>query len=518
MSIADSLINEFATTFIGNVHAHGVFIRAEENAAPGEKQKGKAFTKEEDVQLAHYVAHIRGEAGLGIIPIRADSTVSFSVIDLDVYNTEHTPILNCIEKFGLPLLPFRSKSGGLHLYIFYESPIPAKAAILFMNYFRQIFGLAKKTEIYPKQTVLKMDAVGNWINLPYYNAEHTVQYLMDTKGTPQTLAQALLTIRKSKINKKQMHDFVESLPLFDAPPCLQHLYMFGDGSPRNNYLFSLARYFKSKHGDDYAQHVLDANMLLAEPLKSKEVMDTIISSHDKKDYSYLCTEDPIASFCNKEECQRRKFGIGGEEVSALTFEELTRYVSDSPYYEWKVNGATMTFDSEDAIKNQEIFRSQCMRMLDILPQRMKNPQWDKVVNRALKNIIKIKVDIVDDISPGATFNRLLCEYLTHGVYAETKQQILMDRVYKDLDMQAYIFKPAKFIDFLQQKQFKLFNQTQIQTRLRKLGGVPNKYYIDKEKGAIRIWTMPFESLAVFVDKPLDDVKVSYTEEYKDEQY
>lgn len=520
-AIHNDLVLEFASAFTGNMRAHGVFIADTAPLKPGEKRGGTSYTKKEDVGINFYKDHLEGTARLGIVPIREDATVLFSVIDVDVYDSEHSLILTTINKYALPLLPFRSKSGGLHLYIFYEGLMPAKGAIQFMDQLRMIFGLNKKTEIFPKQSQLNSEGVGNWINLPYYDADNTVQYLIGPKGEKLSLLEALVAIRKCKVSKKNATALLESLPLYDGPPCLQHFIMHAPTEPTsncNNYLFSLARYYKSKYGDDYQQHVIEANNALQDPIKINELLSTIISSHNKREYSYLCNEEPLVSLCNKEECQKRKYGIGGDEISALNFEEFTQFNADPPWYEWKVNGVILKFYSEEDVINQGTFRALCMRYLNILPSRMKFAAWDKIVGRALKNKILKAIDVADDISSGAQFMRHLCDYLTKRVKAANKKQIAMDRVFEDVDISSYIFKHATFIEYLQQKQFKVFSQTQIQDRLRQLGGEPKKYYVDKEVGTIRVWALPFSAVKEFIDKELTGIEVDFMEAHEGEKY
>ena len=96
-----------------------------------------------------------------------------------------------------------------------------------------------------------------------------------------------------------LKNFLDEVELADGPPCLQTIYYDKNPINRNHYLFSICRYLKAKHGDDFEYLVYKYNNSLAEPLDAKEIVSTIISSHKKKDYSYKCDEAPLCDFCDK---------------------------------------------------------------------------------------------------------------------------------------------------------------------------------------------------------------------------
>jgi hypothetical protein len=225
--------------------------------------------------------------------------------------------------------------------------------------------------------------------------------------------------------------------------------------------------------------------------------------------------------CNKIECKKRKYGIGGIEISELSYEDFIQYNTDPPYYEWIVNDTSLKFYNEQDIITQTKFRELCFRELHILPVKLKEINWTMIINTALNNIIIKDINEEDDISPGALFKEYLIEFLEDRAHAMTKPQILFDRVYKDDAISSYVFKAKNLIVFLiHQKQFRFYGQTEIQDRLKQLGGMPKKYYIDKDNGAIRVWVLPFTALTKFVDDEpkIADYEIDFTEEYPDEAF
>lgn len=63
--------------------------------------------------------HLDGESGVGIVPIKGDMC-KFGVIDIDVYDLDHASLQRRITDLKLPLVHCRSKSGGAHLYLFFN--------------------------------------------------------------------------------------------------------------------------------------------------------------------------------------------------------------------------------------------------------------------------------------------------------------------------------------------------------------------------------------------------------------
>ena len=108
---------KFRDIFNGLTRAHGVYHKGEvkENG----KVSGKAFILKEEVTDTHWKNHIEGiEPSLGIVPIRDDSTCSWCCIDVDDYTLDILKTITNIRKLKIPIVPCRSKSGGLHLFIF----------------------------------------------------------------------------------------------------------------------------------------------------------------------------------------------------------------------------------------------------------------------------------------------------------------------------------------------------------------------------------------------------------------
>jgi hypothetical protein len=502
------LISQFKEIFVSDGECYyGQYI-PEKIDTEKNKEIGKYYTNKGAVTEQHIKEHLEGRVGLGIVPITYDNKSRFGVIDIDDYDTNHLDfILDMIFTYNIPLFPFRSKSGGLHIYLFFKQELPSKYVRDIMLQFARLFGLHKKTEIFPKQVTIENKA-GSWINLPYYNTDQ--RYLYNSDKGPYSILEAFDLILNSKTTKSDIELFFDNLPLNDAPPCLQTLYFQKDITFRNNYMFNMAVYHKSKFGDEFEDHLVTINGRLQDPIGIEELVRTIITSHKKKNYSYKCNEQPICDFCSKSECKKKKYGIGSGLISELSFEELIQYMSDPPHYGWKINSKELKFFNESDIINQTTFREMCFRELHILPVRLSDIKWTEVINTATNNMQIKEINPEDDISPGQMLKDYMVEFFEHRAIAKNKEQITMDKIFKDEDKKYYVFKPKNLLAFLiYQKQFRYFGQTEIQDRLRKMGAEPTKYYVNQDIGSIRVWTLPYTALEKYKHKI-----ITYTEEFK----
>ena len=350
--IPRSTIFAFIETFEANDEQYGQFAPAK--VQDGVKIEGSAWT--ETVKLTHsaWDAHVRGEVGLGVVPIFKEQYVRWTAIDVDEYNAKDklNNILHVIQEYTLPFIPFRSKSGGLHLYTFYnevDGPVKdQKTPETFAKSFYQFSAFPLKTEIFPKQTVLKESQKGNWINLPYFNGDETTRYLLTFDKERLPMADAMTYIQRNKYTLKQVRSIFAGLPMADGPPCLQNIFMgstiVGPNDGRNNSFIFAARYWKTKDINELHNQINLANGRLPAPLEQREV-DSTANSAEKTNATYKCHDVPLKAICNNALCRTREFGIDHVDISNFSFGKLTKYDSDPPYDVWEIDGQKMTFFS-----------------------------------------------------------------------------------------------------------------------------------------------------------------------------
>jgi hypothetical protein len=115
------------------------------------------------------------------------------------------------------------------------------------------------------------------------------------------------------------------------------------------------------------------------------------------------------------------------------------------------------------------------------------------VNRALKNIQVVNVDLALGMSLGTKFRNYLAEFLTKRAMARDKTHILLGRVYLEAEREEYVFQGQALMDFLTDtKRFNEYSAQQVAERLRTYGGRPERYLIDKKNPSVAVWRIPAE--------------------------
>jgi len=511
---ARTYVEKFSELFKGNEDVYGVHVP--EKPKPGEKAVGKSFSKRAKLDVKGYMKHLLGNESIGVVPLDASGAVNFSVIDVDEYPLEPTNIMAAIKRAKLPLMGFRSKSGGLHLYCFFRVSSAASQVLPITRTIRRALGLKPDTEIFPKQTKLLGDAVGSWINLPYFNFEKTVRYAYDENCQPMSLKEALAQAFASRTTIQELQGMIKELPLAQAPPCLQTLFLKGGAGEgaRNAFLFNCATYLKARFGEGFSEHLHVLNRHMQIPLEYEELDRTIISSHNKGDYNYQCTDGTLMLHCDKEECGTRKFGKGVGLVSDLSFEQLTQIQCSKPYYRWKINGEEMIFQSEADLMNQNKFRELCLRYLHKVPERLKDNSWTSILNRALINVEVLNSDASDGMSEDSLWMSKVGEFLSLR-RAVRASQIEDGLVYNNGNGCLH-FKGNKLLEHLEKTNlFRNFKSSDHRHLLKKLGARQAKLrYTDIGKTA-RTWEVDLNSLHarnIFTEIEIDEE--DYTKEMK----
>ncbi len=535
MALSELQLNNFKDLFIGNIHNYGKHKYSLSESGVKEQGTNQTVTNKL-VTMIEYKQHLNGKAGLGIIPINEDSKCKFAVIDIDVYNQSFEPYLNAIERHNFPLVPFYSKSGGLHIYVFFKTFVKVTDAVQRLTNIARILGITlfvkkykkESLEIFPKQLKLANGQVGNWINLPYFNAEHTKQGLIKN-GKMLSFNEALTVIQSKLTTIEELDTVINDLPFNDAPPCLQTLYLLNlldENNGRNNYLFSFGVYLKKKDENYFEQSLTEINNSLKIPLDIKEVENTVLSSLRKKDYTYKCTIAPCLDFCDKKVCQKRKYGIGkeGGYFSNLIFGEMTQYEASEPYYEWQVKITEdekfklLRFKNEDEIIKQDTFLKLCFRKLHFLPFKMKQVEWFKLVNQNLTTLTIVNISSADDTSPLVRFKHLFYDFLTSRASAATRNQILANRVFFDAEEKRYYFRTKDLVNYLYDyKSFRLFSSSEIHGILRDIGTISKVLRTENGK-QVRVMQLAANKISEDFMVSVDDYEVDFSEYDEKEQF
>jgi hypothetical protein len=230
--------------FSGLVRAHGEYRIT---GSKGDKHIGEATTVNEPVTEQLWKDHLDGKKGIGVVVIKDDSTCLFGAIDIDCYSgLNYAEVIGKIRKKKYPLVACRSKSGGLHLFLFLKTAVKARELRNILRSMAASLGFGN-SEIFPKQSqvLASRGDIGSWINMPYFDYLKTVRFGIYDDGSPMDLSKFLEYAENKQVELKSVDATSSSGDFTDGPPCIQHLVEMGIGEGmRNETLINIAKYLK----------------------------------------------------------------------------------------------------------------------------------------------------------------------------------------------------------------------------------------------------------------------------------
>jgi hypothetical protein len=487
-------VDKFSAIFDGLKEAYGTF-KIEKKQANG-KNIGRAGLVRQPRTMDLWEKHLQGTFGIGIIPINEDNSCRWGCIDIDQYPLDHKALVDNIAKLEFPMVVCRSKSGGAHCFLFTKDWVPAVDMQKTLQHISAALGYSG-SEIFPKQIKLHLDRgdVGNFLNLPYFDAEDGLRYAIKEDGSSATLEEFFELYDQRVIDQEQLLGLQskEKVQEFmkDGPPCLQILCQqkISEGG-RNNGLFNLGVYLRKAFPDSYETEILTYNATyLAPPLPLNEV-NLVAKQLDKKDYAYKCTDAPINAHCNKDLCRTRKHGVGvGTHGAPIA--NLRKYNSVPPVWFLDVNGEPLELDT-DALLSQAVFQKACMEQLNFMPPTSKKIDWEARISCLLNEMKEDEtavIEVAQDASTSGQFYDFLDEFCHHQQKAQDKEEILLRRPWVDEDKNLTFFRLKDFEAHLRKNKFFEYKSHKIAQRLRDINGEST---VLKIKGrAVRVWAVPF---------------------------
>ena len=485
--ISNIVVIRFLTVFKGNTSFYN------KNELPkvkpeGGKFKTKITTVKEKLTKEEIARHLDGEIGIGLSPISNDNKVFYAALDIDCYDSRLDKMLDFIREYNLPMIPFRSKSGGLHVYIFFTKAVSACSArglledIIYYFSLEDIYGKGK-VEIFPKQTDLKEGACGSCLCLPYFNAEDTYNPMIDCDKNTYGVEEALDYIQKHMTTMEDMRNILKNLPFSDSPPCLQKVllaHLIGsEDSGRNNFLFSFAVYAKKKYGNGFETYVQEVNNGFECPLEDS-VIDQICDSVNNNEYYYKCKE--LSPYCDKVHCKKREFGLGINEngkshFTGIEYGTLTRVLSAEPYYKWllRLQGTEewkeCIFKDEAYLLDQKNFQRVCLRYLNYAPRNVSPNDWNSTLNTVLPNIQTEVVKKESDTSGMNMIRNAFLDYLSNKqARRDSPYQIRVGLCVRQVQngVVKYYFTHNGFLEYLRTKKIN-FDYNMLRETLKMFG-------------------------------------------------
>ena len=489
---------KFAAIFDGLECAYGTF-KIDSKKADG-KNTGKARLLREPRTTELWEGHLSGKGdSIGIIPINENNQCVWGCIDIDQYPLDHKRLIEKIDQIKLPLIVCRSKSGGAHCFIFTSEWISAKLMQETLQHISAGLGFGG-SEVFPKQVKLFLDRgdVGNFLNLPYYDAEEGLRYAFNSDGTAATLKQ-FFKLYKDKVQTKEQveaitHQTMEDTVIKDGPPCLQTLCTnkIGEGG-RNNGLFNVGVYLRKAYPDTWQDEILHHNMSYIDPPLPLNEVNLVVKQLERKDYAYKCSDMPIQPYCNKDVCITRKFGVGAA-VSDMAIANLRKYDSVPPIWFLDVNGVPLELDT-DALLSQVAFQKACIEQLNFMPQTLPKRGWEGRINQLMKEMSETDgaiIEVSQDASITGQFYEFLEEFCSNSQRAEDREEILLRRPWVDDDSSAIFFRLKDFDAFLKKNKFSEFKSHKIAQRLRDING--ESVVLNIKNKSVRVWQLPLDEL------------------------
>jgi hypothetical protein len=494
------LASRFNELFKGSEAGHGEY-QCYEVDPESQKMAGQARTVRGPVTTDMWAEHLRGDLGLGVIPIDKMDECVWGCIDIDDYHGfDHKSLIKEIKKLKYPLVVCRSKSGGAHIFLFTEEPVPAEKMRETLRKVAARLGHGGDTEVFPKQNKVLHERgdLGNWLNMPYQDIPSiTTRYGLHP-NTGKVIADPYEFLDYCDSRKVS---FAEMLSLVGSPdkkieirggnpfkygfPCLEIMYENGvpEGG-RNNVIFTMGVQMQIMYPGNWEEKFdqMVPKMLKDNALPAVEVAN-IKKSIEKKEYGPKCEIEPMCSHCDKSTCRIRKHGIGANSNFAL-IENIVKIPTDPVIWFADVNGERTEFESEDLL-NQRKFRRKVLDEHNIFPPLMKDGQWSKQMSKLLQEC-EIQ-QTYEGTSREEMFFDLLQEFCTRK-QAKNKDELLRGIPWQE---DGYIyFKMANFNAFLIRNKYMHFNMPQRNQRIRNIRG--GSKYIKVSGKTVNVWYVPVE--------------------------
>ena len=474
-----------AEIFAGFTGAHGVYDGVSDTPDDRGKRTGSRIrTVHCAATLADFENHLLGVSGLGIVPIRADSTASFGALDVDSYDLNLQEIASRIARLGLPLVPCRSKSGGLHAFLHVTEPVPAKYIIDRLQEYRSLLGFPANTEIFPKQAFLDEDSSGSWVNLPYHNGLKSGRYAVAANGDALSFTEWLALVAERRVTPADLKKpLAASGELPDAPPCLMALVREGfPAGCRNNGLLALGTYARRANPDGWQEMVDSFNQKYLQPPLLSDELVSIVKSLKKKDYSYKCSDSPLSTRCDRSVCVGRKYGVGSAG-NLLRIESISKLDTQPPVFYCKTPDGQVRVDAKQ-LADPYKFGVAVIEQVGAAPALPKTAEWREHINALLKTAEIIAAP--DDASEEGSILAYVQKWCMGRAQAETRDELLLGRPLTEKGKT--LFRSMDLAAFLKRQGVAITTQ-RLWEILRGIGGqaLPQA----RIKGAVvRIWGIP----------------------------
>ena len=414
--------------------------------------------------------HIEGTQGIGSIPINSDNMCRFGALDIDTYDLNHKALSEKLKKLKLPLFHCRSKSGGAHLFLFLKDWEPAALVREYLMEMSIALGFSG-CEIFPKQDKILAERgdVGNFINMPYFNADETMRYCFNKKAEALELEEFLKAVDKGKVSASELNEMTlggKREHFTDGPYCLEVMTSQGAITEfRNIFMFAVGVYCRMKWPDDWKKHHEEYNRMLCKPALGAGEIINIQKSLEKKEYYYQCDVCPLKDHCDKDLCKTRPFGVGTEAPDAAHIGGLTILLSEPRLYFMDVDGRRLQLTTEQ-LQNQMLWQRACMEQIDLMPPIMKPQKWQATINSLMNNSTKLAVP--EELTLSGQFRDHIKNFCTSRIRAMAPEELEMGKPWTEDGVTK--FKIEGLMDYLKNRDWRHWSKAQVQEGIKDLNG------------------------------------------------
>jgi hypothetical protein len=442
MPLNSGLIERFIAAFGGNQRGHGYgngkkgtkFIQEKNKWEYDKSLKGTLGWIWKKPDFKDYESHLDGDVALGIGSLRDDGKTERLELDVDhigsdKYEFQYPEEMQKISQHPLPWVVFRTKSAGMRPTLFFSEPIEAELARRAGSQFVAQLGYSGN-EIFPKQDkLIKEDDAPSWTFLPYgptYGV-FSEQVCMNESGNAMTLEEAMLWIESRRITRDMLlkHISVEHkvkadarirgkkrhgngvwqeeesyeatcrAMLCDGPICLWNIAKTRESNHRHDFLIAMGTFCKKKYWENWKMALQWANFNMCSPAGDPEKLNSIIRDLEKKDYEYRCKDQPIVDHCFAYACKNMRYGVGGGQGNILHEFGLTILLCTPRIIYVNLGEGVRAPITGRQLMNISLFREVCVEYGADFPDKMKQPDWDVLVRKALEEANYIEpIDIL----------------------------------------------------------------------------------------------------------------------------
>lgn len=487
--------------FHGYMEAYGSYDKLEERSGSLKKEiKRSARTVRKTVTDHVWMDHLKGVSPVGLIPIDQNNECVWGCVDIDVYaDINHAYLAELCDKHDFPAVICRSKSGGAHVFLFTEKPVPAVDMRQKLSELAVVLG-AGGSEIFPKQNEVLYDRgdLGHWLNMPYYDAERTTRFCITVEGRQLALQEFLDYAEKRRVKLDDFLDLgkpIQTDPIEDiddGPPCLKVLASrgFPEGS-RNNGLFALGVLAKRKFPDTWESVLEDWNRRFMDPPLDVGEINGVVRSLTKKDYEYRCKDQPLASYCDSKTCRKQKFGVGGGALHPVITGLSIMMCEPRLFFVNLSDGGTVECTSPQLL-NPRLFQQCALDQQMVVLPLIKYEDWMSQINKCMENATKIEAP--PEVGTTGIFMELLERFCTDKHRAATPEEMLLGKPWLNESEGRYYFRLRDLMEYLDRMKFKDLTRPQITNRIKKYRG--DTAFMNLNGRGTNVWYIPEKQFKV----------------------